>query len=111
MQVNDFYSNFKHLCVSVMINKFLMTKGQDFNTINQTKPNQMICMQTSLAIFYRELIVFFLNSTHIILSNHIAALQSQFKLFVRLVWFMVFNATFNNISVVVSFIGGGNWST
>jgi len=35
-----------------------------------------------------------------------------------LVWFMVFNATFNNISVTqemytvaVSFIGGGNWST
>jgi hypothetical protein len=31
-----------------------------------------------------------------------------------LVWFMVFNTTFNNISiyiVVVSFIGGGNWST
>jgi hypothetical protein len=26
-----------------------------------------------------------------------------------LVWFMVFNATFKNISV--SFIGGGNWST
>jgi hypothetical protein len=26
-----------------------------------------------------------------------------------LVWFMVFNATFKNISVI--FIGGGNWST
>ena len=25
-------------------------------------------------------------------------------------WFIVLNATFNNISVAVSFLGGGNWS-
>ena len=33
----------------------------------------------------------------------------------QIIWFMVFNATFNNVSgiyiVVVSFIGGGNQST
>jgi hypothetical protein len=35
---------------------------------------------------------------------------------VGLAWFMVLNATFNNISIIswrlaVSFIGGRNWST
>jgi hypothetical protein len=38
------------------------------------------------------------------------------KSFLKIEWFglvfMVFNATFNNISVIsVSFIGGGNWRT
>jgi hypothetical protein len=32
---------------------------------------------------------------------------------IGLIWFMVFNATFNNISgiVAISFIAGRNWST
>jgi hypothetical protein len=32
---------------------------------------------------------------------------------IGLIWFLVFNATFNNISgiVAISFIGGRNWST
>jgi hypothetical protein len=66
----------------------------------------------SLTILYGEYAkingschLFFLSN-----ENHVYDPRNK-----HMVWFMVFDATFNNISgsyiVAVSFIGGGNWST